>query len=245
MNNHDEDTEFNDILRARGIIPPKRSAGELEVSEDAIEALLDHTIARHADGTARLERMNLDELDEVEDDFEETLLMEFRQKRIAEMRELAQRSRYGSIQDISQTDYVNEVTNAPAGVPVVVLMTTAQGSTACRLASAHLVQLAQKFPATKFVRGIGSLLVPGYPDDRCPTLMVYLSGKPIRQWVGAAALGGLNRTVDEMEWMLKQARAVESDMEEAPRSSTRGGATASDALRSSIFRSRDLGDDGY
>ena len=61
------DTEWNDVLRAKGILPPKQ---EKEISEDDIVNLLEETIQKKAHGKT-LDEMNLDELDENEDDIDE------------------------------------------------------------------------------------------------------------------------------------------------------------------------------
>lgn len=54
----------------------------------------------------------MDELDELEDEEDEKVLLEYRRKRIAEMKELANKSKYGEVKEISAEDYVQEVNNA-------------------------------------------------------------------------------------------------------------------------------------
>lgn len=56
-----------------------------------------------------LENLDLDELDELEDSEDEAILVEFRNKRIREMKELANRSRFGYVREITGEEYVNEV----------------------------------------------------------------------------------------------------------------------------------------
>lgn len=56
-----------------------------------------------------MENLDLDELDELEDSEDEAVLLEFRNKRIAEMKELASRSKFGSVREITGEEYVNEV----------------------------------------------------------------------------------------------------------------------------------------
>lgn len=63
--------------------------------------------------------MSLDELDEFEDEEDEKVLLEYRQKRIAEMRALAEKAKYGDVREISAQDYVQEVNKAGEGVWVV------------------------------------------------------------------------------------------------------------------------------
>lgn len=60
-----------------------------------------------------MEKLDLDELDELEDSEDEAILVQFRNKRIAEMKELANRSRFGSVREITGEEYVNEVGDYP------------------------------------------------------------------------------------------------------------------------------------
>lgn len=73
MQNPNEDTEWNDVLRAKGILPPK----EQEVTEEQIAELLEETIQKKT-GEKTLEDMTLDELDALEDDEDERILLEYR-----------------------------------------------------------------------------------------------------------------------------------------------------------------------
>ncbi|KAG7822477.1 hypothetical protein KL909_004165 [Ogataea angusta] len=64
-----EDTEWNDILRAHGIIPEK----EKDPTEQLEEALAEAVQKQHEN---RLENKTLDELDELEDDEDEEFLQQ-------------------------------------------------------------------------------------------------------------------------------------------------------------------------
>lgn len=66
-----------------------------------------------------LEEKTLDELDELEDEEDKRVLEEYRQNRIAELKELANKSKYGEVQEISAEDYVKEVNNAGEDVLVI------------------------------------------------------------------------------------------------------------------------------
>lgn len=66
-----------------------------------------------------LEEKTLDELDELEDEEDERILEEYRQKRIAELKELANKSKYGEVREISAEDYVHEINKAGEDVWVV------------------------------------------------------------------------------------------------------------------------------
>lgn len=66
-----------------------------------------------------LEEKTLDELDELEDEEDERVLEEYRRKRIAEMKELASKSKYGEVREITAEDYIQEVNNAGEDVWVI------------------------------------------------------------------------------------------------------------------------------
>lgn len=63
--------------------------------------------------------MNLDELDELEDSEDEAILMEYRNKRIAEMKSTFEKSKFGSVGEISAQDYIEEVNKAGKDIWVV------------------------------------------------------------------------------------------------------------------------------
>lgn len=58
-----------------------------------------------------LAKCNLDELDELEDSEDEAIILEFRNKRIREMKELASKAKFGSVREITGEEYVNEVSH--------------------------------------------------------------------------------------------------------------------------------------
>lgn len=63
--------------------------------------------------------MNLDELDELEDSEDEAVLLEYRNKRIAEIKALTSKSKFGTVLEISAPDYVQEVNKAGDGIWVL------------------------------------------------------------------------------------------------------------------------------
>ncbi|XP_014471767.1 PREDICTED: viral IAP-associated factor homolog [Dinoponera quadriceps] len=215
MQDPNEDTEWNDILRRKGIIPEKEK--EKEVTEDQIVNLLESTIDEKT-GRApnNLEEKSLDELDELEDEEDERVLEEYRQKRIAELRELANRSKYGEVREISAEDYVREVNKAGEDIWVV-LHLYKSGIPLCTLINQHLTSLARKFPTTKFLKSISTTCIPNWPDSNLPTIFIYCNGNMVKQLIGPLELHGMNLTVEELEWMLGQAEAVPTKIKEDPR----------------------------
>ncbi|CAI8020723.1 Viral IAP-associated factor homolog [Geodia barretti] len=77
MQNPNEDTEWNDILRAKGILPPKKE--EPTISEDTVVQLVEDAVQqRIGQGSKAIEDMTLDELDEMEDEEDDRVLHQYR-----------------------------------------------------------------------------------------------------------------------------------------------------------------------
>ena len=74
MQDPNEDTEWNDLLRKKGILPPKPK----EVNEDEVIQLLEETVKERTKEGKHLDEMELDELDELEDEEEERVLQQYR-----------------------------------------------------------------------------------------------------------------------------------------------------------------------
>jgi len=66
-----------------------------------------------------LEDKSLDELDELEDEEDEAILESYKRQRIAELKALASKARFGDVVEISAQDYVQEVNKAGEGVWVI------------------------------------------------------------------------------------------------------------------------------
>lgn len=216
MQNPNEDTEWNDVLRAKGIIPPK----ECEIEESKIIEMMEASIKTKIDGKKDIDEMNLDELDELEDSEDERVLEEYRNKRIAEMKELAFRSRFGSVKEISGVDYVDEVNKAGEGIWVV-LHLYARGNPSCGLINKHFDELANKFPTVKFLRSIATTCIPNFPEKNLPAIFVYFEGQIKKQLIDITKMYGPNLTRDEVEYILGTIGAVDTEIKDDPRQKTK------------------------
>ncbi|KOX80626.1 Viral IAP-associated factor like protein [Melipona quadrifasciata] len=213
FNNPNEDTEWNDILRRKGIIPEK----EKEVTEDQIISIVDNTINEKTGRAANdLENKTLDELDELEDEEDEEVLLEYRRKRIAEMKALASKSKYGEVKEILAKDYVQEVNNAGDDIWVI-LHLYKPGIPLCTLINQYLANLARKFPATKFLKSISTICIPNWPDRNLPTIFIYHNGNMVKQIIGAIELRGMKLTEEELEWILGQTEAIPTKITKDPK----------------------------
>ncbi|XP_029161745.1 viral IAP-associated factor homolog isoform X1 [Nylanderia fulva] len=219
MQDPNEDTEWNDILRRKGIIPEKKK--EQEVTEDQIVNLLESTIDEKTGRVPNnLEEKTVDELDELEDEEDERILEEYRQKRIAEMKELANKSKYGEVREISAEDYVQEINKAEEDVWVI-LHLYKSGIPLCTLVNQYLASLARKFPTTKFLKSISTTCIPNWPDNNLPTIFIYQNGNMVKQIIGPLEFRGMNLSEAELEWMLGQEEAIPTKIKEDPRPKVR------------------------
>ncbi|KAK4873057.1 hypothetical protein RN001_015086 [Aquatica leii] len=214
MQDPNEDTEWNDILRSKGILPQK----EKELTEDDIVSMVERTIEQKQASTKikDLGEMNLDELDELEDSEDEEILQEYRQRRIAEMKALVEKSKFGTVIEISAQDYVEEINKAGEGIWVV-LHLYKQGIPLCALINQYMSVLAARFRTVKFVKSISTTCIPNYPDKNLPTVFIYFEGELKKQFVGPIELRGPNLSLEEFEYILGKAEAVQTDIKEDPR----------------------------
>ncbi|KAG0271220.1 Phosducin-like protein 3 [Linnemannia exigua] len=226
-NNHDEDTEWNDILRAKGIIPKKE-----EITEADIVDMIDDAIAKR--DAKNYEQKTVDELDELLDEDneeDERMLMEYRQQRLNAIKQEMSEDKFGEIQHIYKTDFVREVSDASKEVWVVAYLYK-EYLPICKLMGAHLATVAARNKSTKFVKIIGDQCIPNYPDRNLPTLLIYGDGDVKGQLVGAAQLGGLNMKPEDIEAYLRRVGAIKipesraSKSEEVKKSSIRSSAVA-------------------
>lgn len=198
--NPDEDTEWNDILRAHGIIPerPKSPTAELE------EALGEAVRKQHEN---RLENKTMAQLDELEDEEDEDFLEEYKMRRFQELQSLQAKAKFGSVLHITKPEYEEEVTKASQNTYVLVHMSL-QLAVQSRLLAHHLVTLAQKFPELKFTDIPASRCVENYPEANCPTWILYHKGNIVKQYVTLTELGGSDCKVTDLEKVLVDIGAV-------------------------------------
>nr|XP_006821210.1 PREDICTED: viral IAP-associated factor homolog isoform X2 [Saccoglossus kowalevskii] len=138
MQDPNADTEWNDILRSKGIIPPK----EAEVTEDEVVNLVEEAIQNKTNPVKSYDDMTLDELAEFEDEEDERILEEYRRQRMAEMKAFQMNAVYGDVREISAQDYVDQVNKAGDGV-YVILHLYKSGIPLCSLINDYLIQLAK------------------------------------------------------------------------------------------------------
>ncbi|XP_052591163.1 phosducin-like protein 2 [Peromyscus californicus insignis] len=215
MQDPNEDTEWNEILRDFGILPPKEEPKD-EIEEMVLrlqkEAMVSVLVKPY-------EKMTLAQLDEAEDEFDEEDIKAieiYREKRLQEWKALTKKQKFGELREISGNQYVNEVTNAEKDLWVVIHLYRSS-IPMCLLVNQHLSLLARKFPETKFLKAIVNSCIEHYHDNCLPTIFVYKNGQIEGKFIGVIECGGINLKLEELEWKLSEVGAIQTDLEENPK----------------------------
>lgn len=200
-----EDTEWNDILRSHGIIPEKPPSPTAQLEEALEEAL-----QKQHDN--RLEDLDLDELAALEDDEDEDFLESYKQKRMAEMRKMADKPTFGHVIPVTKQEYNDEVTKASESGDEgtwVLLHMSLTSALQSRLLSQLLIQIASRFPEIKVCDIPATRAVENYPEQNCPTLIIYHKGNIARQYVTLTQLGGNATSEGDLERVLVDIGAIQ------------------------------------
>ncbi|KAF5746941.1 hypothetical protein HS088_TW06G01117 [Tripterygium wilfordii] len=245
-------TQWDDIQRKLGNLPPKPPAFKPPAFTPAPDP---ESLPRDRNW---LEQKTEEELEYLQDDpdlDDDRFLEEYRKKRLAEMRESAIHPKFGSVNPISGSDFVREVSQAPSDVWVVVILFK-EGYCSknilqllmspgfiyscvccfgfcpflCRIPECELLmrcieELATRYPGTKFVKIISTDCIPNYPDRNLPTLLVYNNGAVKANHVGLRSFGR-RCTPEGVAFVLCQSDPVLDD-----------GQNKSDSSRKSVIES--------
>lgn len=117
------------------------------------------------------------------------------------MQAAAATPRFGTVQEISGTDFVREVTEASAAYWVVVFLYKSSHA-GCQLLQSCLEDLAHKYPMTKFVKIVSTSCIPNYPDYNLPTILLYHSNACKKHLVGLEQFGGRHVTPEQVALVL-------------------------------------------
>ncbi|KAF2417236.1 thioredoxin-like protein [Tothia fuscella] len=197
-----EDTEWNDILRKHGVIPEK-PLSPTPMIEEALNQ------ARELAHENRLEGKDLDELAALEEDEDEDFLEQYRQRRIAELNQIVNKSVYNQVYPLQKPDWSTEVTEESKKAFIFVLLTSSQGNNVeSRVMIEVWRQLAPKFGEVKFGQIRADLCIEDYPDKNTPTILVYKDGDIRKQVVTLKELNGPRTGVKDIEQLMVDLGAV-------------------------------------
>ena len=104
-------------------------------------------------------------------------------------------------------------------------------------------EAAKRFPAIKFLQGVASEIIPDFPDQLTPTVIIYKDKECVKQVQGLDDWGGKRTSVDTIEWHLAELGIIETDQENDPRTQAAG---RSRQIEDEEFDGKDVLDDrGY
>eukprot|EP01022_Parablepharisma_sp_SALTPOND_P034501 TRINITY_DN91_c1_g1_i1.p3 TRINITY_DN91_c1_g1~~TRINITY_DN91_c1_g1_i1.p3 ORF type:complete len:211 (-),score=44.21 TRINITY_DN91_c1_g1_i1:311-943(-) len=167
-------TEWEDIhVKLGNYLPREKEPTTEELSKKAMEKAEDYD---------PLDKKDLKELDELEDDLEEDYLKEYRKKRMEELKVVAKKPYFGRVIEISKQDYVAEVTNAPKEVFVVISLYQGYIQESLLL-NKYLEQLAAKHTHIKFIKMVATKCVEKFSDANCPSMLIYRNGTVYKQLI--------------------------------------------------------------
>ncbi|CAK7891209.1 phosducin-like protein 2 [[Candida] anglica] len=195
-----EDTEWNDILREKGIIPQRPPSPTEE-----LDNMLEEAVRKQHEN--RLENKDMDELDALEEEEDEEFLNFYKQKRMKQIEELTKKQKFGSVYPVTKPEYKEEVTDASMD-NFVFLHMSLSSNLQSRLLSALTSQLASKFPEIKFCEIPANRCVENYPESNCPTIIIYHNKDVIKQYVTLMQLGGNDAKLADLERVLVAVDAV-------------------------------------
>lgn len=227
-----EDTEWNDILRSKGVIPERPPSPTAQLEEALEEALK----KQHEN---RLEDRDISDLEELEDDEDEEFLEFYKKKRLAELAKLQSKSKFGDVYHINKPEYNKEVTIASKGgenfdkqeeksstfldsgnaeinetdknenAVYVFVHLSLQSKLQSRIL-AHIFEAeAPKFREIKFVEILANRAIENYPEINTPTLLVYHNGDVLKNMVTLLELGGNKTTIKDFENLMVKVGAIE------------------------------------
>lgn len=235
--NPNEDTEWNDILRAHGVIPEKPPSPTAEL-EQAFEEALEHA---HEN---RLEHKTLEELDELDEDGleDEEFIETYRKKRMAEIHEMTSKEKYGGVVQISKPEYKLEITEASNDTFVFVHISY-PGVTQSKLLRGLFQRVAEKFKDLKFVEIDARQVNQHYPPENCPTILVYRNTDVVKQYVTLNTIGGNSTSVKDFERLLITVEAVRESDNRLIMNSSERTYESSRSIKSSRYNDTDSDED--
>jgi Phosducin len=210
-----ERTEWDDILVKHGVKEADTSIHHAPTPDEYDAAAVEARERAEREANEVDSDVSLDGLEELEDALDDSVLDEYRQKRMAEMQRLSARARFGSLVTISEPQWIPEVNKAPEDVDVVVLLHES-GIPHCEVVEGRLRELAARFPATKFLKIRSQEAIHNWPSKNLPTIFHYRRGDVRGQWIGMSTIGRPDLTTDELEWRLAQSGALKTELEFDP-----------------------------
>lgn len=160
-------SEWEDIQVKLGNYTEKpKEIHQYEYTKEAMEKLENYDPNAHK---------NLNELDELEDELDEKIFEEYKQKKLAELKKLSEKPQYGSVIEISRDEYLTHVTNAnPESYVILHLYQSYLDK--CKIINEIFERICTKHVFLKFVKIVATRCIEGFPDSKLPCIVIYKEG---------------------------------------------------------------------
>jgi hypothetical protein len=203
-------TEWEDIQVKMGNYVPTEKQTE---SNDKIQQIAIEEMQKYDP----LANKTVEQLDELEDEEDDEVLKRYKETRIKEMKELASRPHFGKLLELKKQDYIQEVTNAPKGV-YVVLHLYQDYLMDCKILDKIFDSLAHRFVLVKFMRIKANECVEGLKDKDVPAVIIYHDGQLLKQLIPASYyFGGAGKlSPEKVEWILGSLKVIKTELENDP-----------------------------
>lgn len=114
-----------------------------------------------------------DELDEFEED---EFTKQYLAKRMEQIKVQSKKPNFGSVIEISRSDYIKEVNEAPAETFVFLHLYQNYNENS-NLLNQIMNQLAAKYTLVKFIKIVATNCVEKFPDSNVPAVFIYKAGQ--------------------------------------------------------------------
>ena len=206
---HGDTSEWFDQQVKHGNYIPK----EKKETTDEVEKIIRETIENYNP----MEKKTLDELDQMEDDFEDDkYVLEYKMKRLNEIKEKAKGAIFGVLREIRYNEYKEEV-NEGSKNNFVVLLLYQDYIDESKILEGIFKQLAPKFPSVKFLKIVATNCVQNFRDEDVPTVFIYKDTVLFKQFLPAPRyFGSKKMNWKKVEWILNSLGVIKSELEEDP-----------------------------
>lgn len=194
------ETEWTQVQRKHGNLPELPEEKKEEIYQPTKEELIHN----------QLSGKTLNQLEEFEDDFDEEILLQYKNERLKQIQQNNQSTKHGKVREINATEWKEEVTNDKG--PYICIHLYASGNPGCDKVDDIFVQLSKKHSAVKFLRIKGTNAIRNFPEKNCPTILVYKDGELATQFGSF----GTSTTIEKIEWEMAKQGIVTTTLKEDP-----------------------------
>jgi len=219
-----------------------------ETVDEIEEKKSENTISMRELNKALEEHNEFDELLEDDDEF----MIQYRQKRLQELKRIAGRTRFGTLYQIGVNQFVDAIDNEDSRTAVIIHLFQPYNEQ-CKILNQYLMALAEKYRLAKFLCIISTEADPNFDDIALPTLLCYRNKELIANLVRVTDEiptmdNGMFDIEDLENLLLKRKALIKDDILDVSNLSINGPMTGSNSRNGSlkeIANNLDQSDDDY